>query len=132
MEPIIRGVLRTLSIVNDYKPLTISAKRSILEFDRVLNTPLILLLNLWFHGKNFAKTSNGLKTVLLWCVALALLKVSLLHGCFSRFLNCTNDNKSRNATLIFTRVFRKIILTSYFKLKLRNTELKLGFLRFVY
>ena len=26
-----------------------------------------------------------------------LLKVTLLHGCFSRFLNCTNSTKSRNA-----------------------------------
>ena len=26
-----------------------------------------------------------------------LLKLTLLHGCFSRFLNCTNGTKSRNA-----------------------------------
>ena len=26
-----------------------------------------------------------------------LLKVTFLHGCFSRFLLCTNDNKSRKA-----------------------------------
>ena len=26
-----------------------------------------------------------------------LLKLTLLHGCFSRFLNCTNSNKSPNA-----------------------------------
>ena len=26
-----------------------------------------------------------------------LLKVTLLHGCFSRSLNCTNSTKSRNA-----------------------------------
>ena len=26
------------------------------------------------------------------------LKVTVLHGCFSRFLNCTNGNKSRNAS----------------------------------
>ena len=25
--------------------------------------------------------------------AATLLKVTLLHGCFSRFLNCTNDTK---------------------------------------
>ena len=30
----------------------------------------------------------------------ALLKVALLHGCFSRFLNCTNGNKLRNASHI--------------------------------
>ena len=28
-----------------------------------------------------------------------LLKVTLLHGCFSCFLNCTNDTKSRNSSL---------------------------------
>ena len=26
------------------------------------------------------------------------LKVTLLHGCFSRFLNCTNATKSRKAS----------------------------------
>ena len=29
-----------------------------------------------------------------------LLKVSLLHGCFSRFLNCTNCTKSRKVVHI--------------------------------
>ena len=29
-----------------------------------------------------------------------LLKLTLLHGCFSRFLNCTNATKSRNASHI--------------------------------
>ena len=28
------------------------------------------------------------------------LKVTLLHGCFSRFLNCTDGAKSRNASHI--------------------------------
>ena len=27
-----------------------------------------------------------------------LLKLTLLHGCFSRFLNCTNGTKSRNTS----------------------------------
>ena len=37
-----------------------------------------------------------------------LLKVALLHGCFSRFLNCTNGTKSlQNSTycLFFISVF---------------------------
>ena len=33
-----------------------------------------------------------------------LLKVTLLHVCFSRFLNCTNGIKSRNASHIFFRL----------------------------
>ena len=30
-----------------------------------------------------------------------LRKVILLHGCFSRFLNCTNDTKFRNPSHIY-------------------------------
>ena len=30
----------------------------------------------------------------------SLLKVTLLHGCFSRFLNCAHDTKSHNAPRI--------------------------------
>ena len=33
----------------------------------------------------------------LWGSA-TLLKVALIHGCFRRFLNCTNDTKSRKAS----------------------------------
>ena len=36
----------------------------------------------------------------------ALLKLTLLHGCFSRFLNCKNATKSRNAP----HVTKKLIL----------------------
>ena len=39
---------------------------------------------------------------LFWLATL--LNVTLLRGCFSRFWNCTNGTKSRNASrLIFTR-----------------------------
>ena len=31
------------------------------------------------------------------CYPATLLKLTLLHGCFPRFLNCTNSTKSRNA-----------------------------------
>ena len=41
-----------------------------------------------------------------------LLKLTLLHGCFSRFLNCTNANKSRNAPHIYGN---NILETLYFK-----------------
>ena len=40
------------------------------------------------RSANFSKVA-GLKPA-------TLLKLTLLHGCFSRFLNCTNDTKSRN------------------------------------
>ena len=35
------------------------------------------------------------------CRPATLLKLTLLHRCFSRFLNCTNGTKSRNAPHIF-------------------------------
>ena len=34
----------------------------------------------------------------VWLKPATLLKLTLLHGCFSRFLNCTNATKSRNAS----------------------------------
>ena len=39
-------------------------------------------------------------------VILTLLKVTLLHGCFSRFINSTNDTKSHYASHIFIEIFR--------------------------
>ena len=40
--------------------------------------------------KNVKNTHGGV---------LLLLEVTLLHGCFLRFLNCTNRNKSRKTSL---------------------------------
>ena len=70
------------------------------------------------HGKK-----EGLKiSVLLLYVAMTselrvlckcdvkpatLLKVTLLYGCFSRFLNCANGTKSRNASQMITFVHLK-------------------------
>ena len=34
-----------------------------------------------------------------------LLKVTLFHGCFSHFLNCTNCTKSRNASHLLKHPF---------------------------
>ena len=42
-----------------------------------------------WRNVNYSKVA-GLKPA-------TLLKLTLLHGCFSRFLNCTNGTKSRNA-----------------------------------
>ena len=40
--------------------------------------------------KNVENTHGG--------VLILVLKVTLLHGCFSHFLNCTNGTKLRNAS----------------------------------
>ena len=47
-----------------------------------------------------------------------LPKVTLLHGCFSCFLNCTNGTKSRNASLMIISTFSQN-LTSHFVQKKR-------------
>ena len=40
-----------------------------------------------------------------------LLKLTLLHGCFSRFLNCTNATKSLNAPHIYS-IINPLTLTA--------------------
>ena len=35
------------------------------------------------------------------------MKVTVLHGCFSRFLSCTNGTKSRKASQTTTTFFKK-------------------------
>ena len=50
-------------------------------------TLLVTLCAIWYHLyhlKNIKRTT--------------LLKITLLNGCFSRFLNCTNGTKSRKAS----------------------------------
>ena len=40
--------------------------------------------------------------------SVTLLKVTLLHGCFSRFLNCRIGTKSRNASHVFVTAWKAI------------------------
>ena len=47
--------------------------------------------------KEILLTEKGMMFLVL-LYSHALLKVMLLYGCFSRFLNCTNDVKSCNAS----------------------------------
>ena len=53
---------------------------------------------IWYHLYNLKNVKNTHEGVLLLIKLQAKrlqLKVTLLHGCFSHFLNCTNDTKSR-------------------------------------
>ena len=56
---------------------------------------------IWYHLynlKNVESTHGGvLILVKLQASPCNLLKLTILHGCFSRFLNFTNDTKSCNA-----------------------------------
>ena len=47
----------------------------------------------------------------------ALLKVALLHGCFSHFLNCTNGTKSHKTSMMVLRIlsfFDQCFINWYF------------------
>ena len=52
----------------------------------------VMCCAIWYHLYNLKNVKNTHGGVLL----LVKLKVTLICGCFSRFLNCTNGTKSRN------------------------------------
>ena len=54
---------------------------------------------IWYHLYNFRKVKNAHGEVLLLAT---LLKVTLLHGRFSRFLNCTNGKKIAQCIIYYT------------------------------
>ena len=47
--------------------------------------------------KNVKNTHGGVLILVFRLQPATLLKLTLLHGCFSHFLSCTNGTKSRNA-----------------------------------
>ena len=51
---------------------------------------------IWYHLHNLKKVKNAHGGVLILVKLQA--KLTLLHGCFSRFLNCINSTKSRKAS----------------------------------
>ena len=52
---------------------------------------------IWYHLYNLYNMKNTYGGVLLF-KKLQTLALKLLHGCFSRCLNCTNGTKSRKAS----------------------------------
>ena len=54
-----------------------------------------MLCGIWYHLHSLKNVKNTHAGVLL----LVWIKVTLLHGCFSHFLNCTNGTKWRKASL---------------------------------
>ena len=61
--------------------------------------PYVMRCGIWYHFYNLQNVKNTHGGVLI-LVKLQGLKLTLPHGCFSSFLNCTNDIKSRNASHI--------------------------------
>ena len=59
---------------------------------------------IWYHLYNFKNVKNihgGVLLLVKWLKPATLLKVTLLDGCFSLFLNCTDGTNSRNASYSF-------------------------------
>ena len=58
------------------------------------------MMNVIFSDQSQESTFNieHISHLVLVLLLLTLLKLTLLHGCFSRFLNCANGTKSRNAS----------------------------------
>ena len=69
---------------------------------------------IWYHLYNLKNVKNTHGGVLLLA-----LKVTLLHGCFSHFLNCTNGTKSRRASTYYVKIKNgeRSLLIRYFFLE---------------
>ena len=52
------------------------------------NLFFMIFCTIWYHLHNFKNVKS------IYGGVLPLVKVTLLHGCFSHFLNCTNGTKS--------------------------------------
>ena len=77
------------------EPVFVESKGALCLLDVVFKLFILqneTLCGIWYHFhhlKNVENTHGG--------VLLLVLKVTLRLGCFSRFLNCTNGTKLRNA-----------------------------------
>ena len=84
---------------------------------------------IWYHLCNLKNVKNTHGGVI---ILVKLLKLTLLHGCFSRFLNCTSDTKSRNASHIsgfanpMTNIFENLLdwWRIFFTRKSGNSKLR--------
>ena len=66
------------------------------------------LCTIWYHLYNLKnmKNTHGGKSK---AAAATSLKGILLRGCFSRFLNCSNDSKSRKASQMYLKIFSTLL-----------------------
>ena len=63
---------------------------------------VVMLCAIWFHLFNLKNVKNNHGGAILLVISL---KVSLLHGHFSRFLNCANVTKLRKVSHINTEIW---------------------------
>ena len=95
------------------------------ENSQVSNEILCEILYQFYILKNVRNTHGGGVLLLekLQASSYHLTKTTLIHGCFSRFLDCTNGTKLRNASLVISIIFR---LTNYWNLNLQSFEVMIS------
>ena len=64
-------------------------------------TIIVMRCAIWYHLYNLKNVKNTHRGVLFLVKLQAEAKLTLLHECFSRFLNCKNGTKSCNAIHLF-------------------------------
>ena len=76
-----------------------------------------MLCAIWYHLYNLknVKNTHGGPLLLVKLQPATLLNVTLLHGWFSRFLNCKNGTKSRNRSQLYPEIHKvlPLILTKF-------------------
>ena len=98
---------------NGYFPiitrLTRRTKHSSAAVNHILRKAIlftnVMRCAIWYHLYNLKNVKNTHGGVLI------LLNLTLLHGCFSRSLNCINGTKSRNASQMFHLVYFTFFLS---------------------
>ena len=84
---------------------------------------------IWYHLYNLKNVKNTHEGVLL-----LVLKVTLLHGCFSRFLNCTNGTKSRKASHMIYRPLNTLLekLKNVFEISVKVLDITVTTCKLLY
>ena len=94
-------------IINETAWKDLDVRFLILDIFDVL-CDLAPLLQFKKHEKHPWKSVTFSKVSGFW--PATLLKVTLLHGCFSHFLNCTNGTKSCNASHIVLKLRKWLVM----------------------
>ena len=94
-------------IISNLKEIMSITRIISLRSSHLRKNKFVMFCAIWYHLFNLKNVKNTHGRVLLLVKVEAkslqrysLLKVTLLHGCFSPFLNCTNGTKSRNALIL--------------------------------
>ena len=101
------GIIEFFFIISATANIVANSTKS--SYGKIYGFLIVMLCTIWSHFyilKNVKNTHGGVLLSVKLQAPATLLKVTLLHWHFSRFLNCTNDTKSRNAShiLYYSRI----------------------------